>query len=69
MSAFGSVNQSNTNDNWRLETTGGEAFWERNKKVRFQHVDTGVYLWCGRLSVTARCGLRLRAAGCSRFWS
>ena len=41
------MNQSNTNDNWRLETTGGEAFWERNKKVRLQHVDTGVYLWCG----------------------
>ena len=63
VSAYGNADESNTNDNWRVETNG-EEFWERNKKARApspptwsQEAPCGVLHW-GR---DADAGLRSRA--------
>eukprot|EP00041_Stephanoeca_diplocostata_P003995 m.39927 g.39927 ORF g.39927 m.39927 type:complete len:221 (-) comp14770_c0_seq1:114-776(-) len=44
VSAYGSREESNTADNWRVEVEGG-GFWMREGKVRLKHVDTGKYLY------------------------
>lgn len=45
VSAYGNDGMSDTGDHWIVEVTSGAgAAWERGKKVRFRHVDTGAYL-------------------------
>jgi len=43
VSGYGSQGQSDTGDNWILETDKGSE-WKKDGKVRFLHVDTGSYL-------------------------
>ncbi|EFJ49609.1 hypothetical protein VOLCADRAFT_80513 [Volvox carteri f. nagariensis] len=45
VSAFGSDTQSDGGDVWTLEWDGKGKIWKQNTKVRFKHVDTGVYLF------------------------
>ena len=44
VSCFGGEDESNVDDDWRVETQGGDATWSRNKKVRLVHVSTQVAL-------------------------
>ena len=44
VSCFGDDETSNTDDNWRVETQGGDNEWLRDRKVRLVHVSTGVSL-------------------------
>ncbi|KAL2633924.1 hypothetical protein R1flu_005403 [Riccia fluitans] len=44
VSAFGSDEQSDTGDHWKLIIEGKGKVWLRDQKVRFLHVDTGGYL-------------------------
>ena len=44
VSCYGGDDESNSDDNWRLETQGGEALWRRDKKVRIVHESTKVNL-------------------------
>ncbi|KAL3683201.1 hypothetical protein R1sor_001223 [Riccia sorocarpa] len=44
VSAFGSDEQSDTGDHWKLIIEGKAKVWLRDQKVRFLHVDTGGYL-------------------------
>jgi dolichyl-phosphate-mannose--protein O-mannosyl transferase len=44
VSCFGSDESSDTGDNWIVEIPSGAGAWERGKKVRFKHADTGAYL-------------------------
>ncbi|KAH7523975.1 stromal cell-derived factor 2-like protein [Ziziphus jujuba] len=44
VSCFGSENESDTGDYWRLLIEGSGKTWKQDQRVRIQHVDTGVYL-------------------------
>ena len=44
VSCYGGDDESNSDDNWRLETQGGEALRRRDKKVRIVHESTKVNL-------------------------
>ena len=41
VSCFGDDETSNVDDNWRVETQGGDVEWLRDRKVRLVHVSTG----------------------------
>lgn len=47
VSCYGSAGQSDTGDNWFIETQDGDV-WGRNDKVRLRHKDTGRYLMTHR---------------------
>lgn len=44
VSCFGGEEESNEGDNWKLELTGGDTEWRKDKKVRLIHSVTRVYL-------------------------
>lgn len=44
VSCFGGEEQSDTGDHWVVEVPSGRDAWERGKKVRLRHADTGAYL-------------------------
>ncbi|KAJ4763329.1 Stromal cell-derived factor 2-like protein [Rhynchospora pubera] len=44
VSCFGSDQDSDTGDHWRLEIEGSGKTWKQDQKVRFKHVDTQGYL-------------------------
>eukprot|EP00897_Mesotaenium_endlicherianum_P006125 jgi/Mesen1/5540/ME000280S04660 len=44
VSCFGTEEQSDTGDYWKVEVEGKAGVWMQDKKVRLLHVDTGGYL-------------------------
>ena len=44
VSCFGGDGSSDTGDHWVVELPNGGDAWERGKKVRLKHKDTGAYL-------------------------
>lgn len=45
VSAFGSLDESNTADNWQVVLDEKDGLWTREQSVRLKHVDTGNYLF------------------------
>jgi len=45
VSCYGPEGNGDSGDNWKVLPHDGAPFWSRNKKVSFQHVDTGKYLF------------------------
>ena len=45
VSAFGSLKESNTADNWQVVLDEKDGLWTREKPVRLKHVDTGMFLF------------------------
>ena len=44
VSCFGDDENSNVDDNWRVELLGGDTTWNQDRKVRLVHASTGVAL-------------------------
>ncbi|XP_062195846.1 stromal cell-derived factor 2-like protein [Phragmites australis] len=44
VSCFGSDNESDTGDYWRLEIEGSGKTWRQGQRIRLRHFDTGGYL-------------------------
>lgn len=49
VSGFGSPDNSNTDDSWRVECPSGGSLWLRGTNVAFKHVATGAYLFTRRM--------------------
>jgi len=44
VSAYGSAQQSDKGDVWRVESKSGEGWWERDEPIQLVHVETGAAL-------------------------
>ncbi|KII69297.1 Stromal cell-derived factor 2-like protein 1 [Thelohanellus kitauei] len=44
VSAFGRNGKGDGGDNWYIRCDGSVKFWSREKSVKLEHVDTGMYL-------------------------
>merc|ERR1712050_342653 len=44
ITGFGNDGKGDAGDNWRVVCSRSASYWERDMKVRLEHVDTGMYL-------------------------